>query len=178
MPDNTITVAALAGPGPGKKLWKITDTQGNEWQVWPDKAPSFHPGGTFMITYETSLFKSKQYHTIKTGALINGGPSTATSPVTTGPSAAYYQAVSAPLPAAPVENRSRDIFICGALNNMLGNPSINPLILSEDEIRGMVVMLNRIWNTTFGGQKPKLTNDTSPSPPPPRRDDMNDEIPF
>ena len=68
------------------------------------------------------------------------------------------------------------IFVCGALNAILGNDNVNPMEIGPDNITSWVDSCRQAWDRTFG-RKPE-------TPPPHQsakaapRDDMNDEIPW
>jgi len=162
MPEATITIAEIQPPAQGKKMFTAFDTQGGRWQIWPDKSHLYAAGRTYTIEYQSSNFKGTTYNTItkQLGAqgVSGGGQLT--------PMAAQHPGPAQIRPPAPAQadDRGEDIFVCGAINNILANPSVNPLLLNEEELKGTVLMLRRVWAATKRGQR--------------GRDDMNDEIPL
>ena len=171
MPEATITIVNIQEPAQGKKMFTAFDSRGEKWQVWPDKVNLYAPGGTYTIEYQSSVFKGTTYNTISKLVSSQGGAAQARPPAPqrgfAGPSP-----ISAPgsLPAyighrpPPVDDRGEDIFVCGAINNMLSNPQVNPLVINEEELKGMVLTLRRVWAATKRGQR--------------GRDDMDDSIPI
>ena len=143
MPEATITISDIRAPEQGKKMYKAFDTQGGQWQIWPDKSNLYAVGGTYSIEYQSSNFKGTTYNTISKLLGSLGGSSQA---------------------PAPVDDKGEDIFVCGGFNNIMSNPSVNPLVLNQDEMNGIVLMLRRAWSASKS--RPKS------------RDDMNDEIPI
>ena len=148
MPETTITVAEIIAPQPGKKMWKIADSVGGQWQVWADKVQSYTRGMTYNIDYEVSNFKGTEYRTIKRNLGSTGGSPAPQQFTAQGATQQHGQRAAAPAPMT--DPRGRDIFICGALNNTLSNQNVNPLLLNENEVRGLVDMFGKVWDDTHG----------------------------
>lgn len=155
MSQANITVAGITPPAAGKKQGDIIDTQGNKWKVWGDKLHLYQMGGSYSITYETNEFKGQQFNVIKT---VN-------------PAAPQQQPrVQQPAPVQAAQQgqqfTSKDemIFVCGVINNAMGNSNINPFEITITEFISMVNKSRQAWRNTFGKSQ--------------SGGDMDDEIPF
>lgn len=158
----TITVERTEPPAPGKKRGKVFDTTGKMWLVYEEKLPLYRQGESYLITKASSnAFSGRTYYTITEMQPVSGNYGA-------GGGRAATQAATAYDPRArerEEQNRSMHIFICGAFNNIMSNPQVNPLMMSTDDMIQTISQLKTAWhNTLGGGQKPS--------------DDMNDEIPF
>lgn len=173
-----ITVAEVKLPGPGKKFGSVYDTTGQRWGCPPEFLNSFVPGGSYNINYEDKVFNGSAYKQIK--SVING---------TVGGNAPQPRSVSATSTATAVASdrlRRLDIFICGALNNMLANPQVNPLTISAEELVAWVNVMKGVWSKSlydpFNPARQSAQTAAAPTAPGPSiaagRGDMNDEIPF
>lgn len=154
----TITIAGIQPPAPGKKQGKVHDTTGKSWNVWGDKLHNFAMGQSYSITYDTNEFNGAQFDVIKSFTPASGGPA--------------QQAPQPAQPRAPIQQynpqptaKDEMIFVCGALNNSLSNPNINPMMMTGPDIIGLVEKFRMTWRNTLG----KTQSNSS---------DMNDEIPF
>lgn len=152
-----ITVADVVYPAPGKKQGKVIDHTGKEWYVWGDKLSGYNRGGNYVISkYKTSEFKGKTYYTIEEVSPAGAGIGMA------GPAPARPMA---PSPVAAFDHERRmDIFICGAFNNIMSNPNVNPALLQAADMIEFVKRLKATWMTTLSG-------------PPKPGSDMNDSLP-
>lgn len=164
--DIRITVADVIYPAAGKKQGKIVDQTGKEWYVWGDKMAGYSRGGSYIINkYKTSDFKGRTYYTIEDVAPAGGGVGTAPPD---------YNSRPAGIPTAPqrlVPAPQRDdsqlqmhIFICGAFNNLMANPNVNPAMLQAADMIEFVKRFKATWLSTLSG-------------PPKPGDDMNDSLP-
>ena len=153
-----ITVADVIYPAAGKKQGKIVDHTGKEWYVWGDKMAGYQRGGNYVINkYKTSDFKGKTYYTIEDVAPAGGGIQSA--PQRSIPETPIKLAM------APSDHERRmDIFICGAFNNIMSNPNVNPAMLQAADMMEFVKRLKATWLSTLSG-------------PPKPGDDMNDSLP-
>ena len=159
-----ITVDNVEPVAEGKKQGKVFDTTGKRWGVWANQIDNFVPGQTYSLTkIKSSVFQGKTYYTIEEFAPING----------TGMAAGYVPTHhAAPPRAAAVSNKDQQIFVCGIMNNLAGNPAVNWLAMSIDDKIQAVQEARYIFDVTFGG-KPRRQTATAQ-----QADDMNDEIPF
>jgi hypothetical protein len=169
MQQINITVADIIAPAEGKKQGKVVDTTGKKWGVWADKLHLYQRGGQYqIINYKTNNFNGVDYYVIDKIMPLGDTP--------TKPS--YAASASAPTPAptgkygAPDDATAERIFVAGPLNKLFGNPNVNPLELTTDEIAGVVNNLREVWNRTFGFKFTAPTTGRTSIP-----DDMNDEIP-
>ncbi len=162
----TIQVAEIKRPAPGKKQGALYDSDGRRWGLWPNDIAKFSIGAHYKINeYTSSMFNGQEYLTISKFEMVGGAttripPSGATQ---SAPAGSFQQ--PAPQPNLAAEHRSEDIFVCGALNNILSNPSVNPLAISPAQMIGIVNMLRQTWSNTL---KRSQSNNN----------DLNDEIPF
>ena len=60
------------------------------------------------------------------------------------------------------------IFVCGAINSTLSNPNVKPLEIAKAGAAELVTLWRKAWRETFGAKQEA----------PPKRDDMNDSIPW
>lgn len=166
--DIQITVADVIYPAAGKKQGKIIDHTGKEWQVWGDKMANYSRGSSYVVQkYKTSDFKGRTYYTIEEATPVGQGPGMVRPPAIP----------STPVRMAPVqpnlsENERRlDIFVCGAFNNLMSNPNVNPTLLSAADMISLMSRLKDTWVNTLGPNRPgtaKRAQDNS---------DINDELP-
>lgn len=154
--QSQITVAGITPPAIGKKQGKIIDSLGNSWNVWGDKLHLYAMGQTYNITYEVNEFNNKQFNVIKTVSPASGQPQ---------PQRAVAQPPAQPQPPVGIQLSAKDemIFVCGIMNNSVGNSNVNPFELTTAELIGMMQKAQQVWRNTMGKQA---------------RGDMDDEIPF
>lgn len=154
MPNAVITVAGILPPEQGKKQGKIKDTAGGSWNVWGDKLHNYQIGQTYNIVYEENEFNNSKFYVIKSFNAI--GPVLA-QPATPQP--------RAPMPAAMPSAKDEMIFVCGALNNALANPNVQPFQIGTTEMVAFINLARQSWRLTLG-KTPKS------------EDEFRDEIPF
>ena len=53
-------------PKPGKKTGAIKDTNGNWYDIWPDKTAGVQQGGTYDITTSQRDYNGRTYYTVQT----------------------------------------------------------------------------------------------------------------
>lgn len=164
-----ITVANVEGPAPGKKQGRVTDTQGRKWQIWGDKLHDYSIGVTYEVTkVKSNYFNGQQYVTIMESHPVggsSGGP--IGQPVAR--SNTSGSTITIPLPES---NKDEQIFVCGALNNTLANPNINPMSLGVQDLVGLVNAYRDTWRNTFGRKPATVAKPQSAG------DDMEDSVPF
>lgn len=182
MADITITVAEARAPAPGRKLGVVRDTTGKTWYIDPNDLTSVVQGGTYVIqqydTFRTqdgkTLYTIKRYQTVVGG---NGGQRMAPQQRSYGQPA---PGSSHPSPPPNDNERRMDIFICGAFNNMLSNPNVQPADLQMMDMIDILNKLKGAWLGVFGPSPLPQRGAQQHSPPPQHRnEDMGgDEIPF
>lgn len=167
MPQATIVVATIA-PRPGKKQGHVIDSNGGKWNVWNDKLHNYRAGVAYDITYEENDFNGTKFYVIK-----NADPSGQQSSSGQGGGPGVLQPRPSTSPAAPVYPTAKDeaIFVCGALNNAIANPNVQPMILTVTELATFVSTLRQVWRGTLGAPKPQAAAQQQQNP-------MDDEIPF
>lgn len=207
--EQIITVARIQPPAPGKKQAAIYDQSDQRWGVFPDDLNGFVVGGTYRIwDWQSNMFNGRQYKTIKSGNYEYQGMGGVLPPQSNAnTSAAPRSGGPAPRPSAPSGGfddvtRRRDIFVCGALNNTMANPNVNPLDLQGKDLVALVWKLRKTFDYALGpgAQDPNITTarvgpdatpkeqaeaalgygrvDGEPIPQNSGRRQMDDEIPF
>ena len=147
-----ITVARIEKPAQDRKQWKIHTQDGALYYAMPDIARYFAETGQYEITYILNDIDGKLATPLKqirfqrqlraaTGAVVT--PAEA-SRVETGIAAAKKQQEDL------VPER---IFVCGAINATLSNPSINPLEISFEDKVQLVKSWRATWKHTFAANK-------------------------
>lgn len=160
-----ITVDTVEPPAEGKKQGKVFDSTGKRWGVWADKIGQFVPGATYSLTkIKSNVYQGKTYYTVEEFAPINGRGYT--------PQAAPSRQGQVGAPAQGYGNKDQQIFVCGIMNNMAGNPNVNFLGMSILDKVQLVEELRYVFDVTFGGKPRRQAN------PPQEAEDMNDSIPF
>lgn len=205
--EQIITVARIQPAAPGKKTAAIYDTTDQRWGVYPNDLSSFAVGGTYKVwDWDNYSFQNKPYRTIKSGNYEYQGMGNVLPPQ---PRQGAAPSVSAPAHRNSGSTggfddvtRRRDIFVCGALNNTLANPNVNPLTLQGKDLVALVWKLRKTFDYTLGpaAQDPSITTarvgpdatpkeqaeaslgygrvDGEPIPQNSGRSQMDDEIPF
>ncbi len=203
--EQIITVARVQPPAPGKKQYAVYDTNDKRWGLHNDDASAFAPGATYKIwDWQSSMFNGKQYDTIKSGNYqqMGGAAPAPRGGFTPAPQGAAPQRQY----VAPDDvTRRRDIFVCGALNNILGNSSTDPKLKDNgQELTRLVWRLRKVFDYGLGpaaqdpsfstartgpGATPeqqaeaalgygRVADNAPPDPALSKRRDMDDEIPF
>lgn len=186
MVDIDITVAEVRQPEPGKKTGKIKATDGKVWYVWADKIHEFFPGGSYKITdystYRTdrgaTLYTIKAYQALSSNGAASRQGNSAVSRPQMQPS------------VGPVSNNEHrmDIFICGAINNMLSNTNVDPMALTMMDMVDAIHKFRSAWLAVFGPSPLPRQQTARPDPISSgtqtaqqgtiQHNDMDDEIPF
>lgn len=174
MPIASITVANVTPPQPGKKRAKVSGTDGNVYQVDGAQMHNFAPGSSWSIVYKDDSFNGFPFKVIE-----KFNPAGAPAGLAPNMGQPVQQPQYAPNPpqhftpkADPLPER---IFVCGALNAALGNPGVNPTMLTEDQLVVLVNNFRRVFARTFGGRRDDAT---APIQNPQQDTEMSDEIPF
>lgn len=167
MPMMTITVQGTEAPKPGKKRGRIKSETGMLFQANPELIEKVSMGMAYEIAYKDEKFGDVSYRVVEAiyPAPISGGPTRA-------PTAAPR---ATPMPAtAPEYSKDMHIFVCGAYNNALANPSIDPFGLTTSDKLKFVTEQMEIYRLTLG-RKPEDRIETGNRQS--FKDEMNDEIP-
>jgi len=164
MNTKTITVTSIEWPAAGKKMGAVIDNEGQRWGVWPDKLPGYQQFRTYEIGYKSNDYKGKTYYTIETARPLNG---------TGGVTGLIIPRAAPPKQDESFDDKRRmDIFVCGAFNNIMSNPSFNPTVQSNADMVEIVRGLIQVWKLTFGPQAQAVVERGM------RDDELNDSIPF
>ena len=161
--ETIMTVASVKPPLPGKKQASVIDTQGNRWGVWADKLAAYNAGHTYkIISFTENEYQGKIFKTITKAEPMGGAPAgyPAASPTSVSVAASYSTADA----KANQNATRRDIFICGAFNNIMANGNVNPLIMDEKDFMLIIRRLDHAWKNAVNN--------------PQRRSDMDEEIPL
>lgn len=172
MEGQTITVAEIVSPQPGKKQYKVIDISGQQYGVWADHIGDYTINGTYRLNkVKSNVFKGTTYYTIEESEFIGmdgeagasmGAPSrpTARRPYT----APVRTAARPPLTPTGEQQRRMDIFVCGAFNNIMANPTNDAANMPTSEYIRIISNLRAAWRNTMATEQ--------------RSDDMNDELPI
>lgn len=152
MSNIVIQVVEIIQPEIGKKQGKVVDGTGKIWQVWADKIHLFQLGQSYNITYKTSTFQGKTYHTIDQSA--PAGSAAISPPSQPRPA---QQAVGTVATTMPLTTKDEMIFVCGAINNTLSNPNVNPAEFTAIELIDLVKKFQATWRATLG-KKPSTSD--------------------
>jgi hypothetical protein len=155
-----ITVAGIEWPKEGKKQGKIIDSTGKKWNVWANQINDFQQYQSYEVTFETNDFKGQTYYIIKSAKPAAGN---ASFPLRT--SAApniprMHDAIPRGEPSVMVgeDQRRMDIFVCGAFNNMLSNPEMQPSNMLAKDFIAIINNLKAAWKRTLGPQPDPISS--------------------
>lgn len=165
-----ITVADIKPPAPGKKQASVIDSTGKRWGIAANEMSNYQQFGTYEISrFKESFFQGKAYYTIE-AAVQTGGGTNAVSSQPLRPTTPVSQSV----PQGYSENQRRmDIFVCGAFNNIMGNPSTPDVNVHSSQFYVDIINnLKAAWKLTLGPQAQPI------QPVKALNEDMNDDIPF
>lgn len=95
MHEATVTVATKSPPDPGKKTWKLLTSTGELFLIWPNDEHYYEAGKTYKLSYTSSDFNGRTYHTAKGAPAPAGG-----------------RAVTASASGAPSNGNGRQMFVC------------------------------------------------------------------
>lgn len=161
MPMMTVTVQGTEAPKAGKKRGRIKSETGMLFQANPELIAKVKMGETYELAYKDETFGDVSYRVVEA---IYPPKSDRAPPA----------APSAPRAAALAPDTSKDmhIFVCGAYNNALSNPTIDPFGLTTSDKLKFVTEQMEIYNLTLGrkGQLPPKQEGIDP--------EFNDEIPY
>lgn len=166
--DRIITIQSVEWPAAGKKQGRLTDVNDGKWYVYPDKLGPLKPGMTIKATdIATSQFQGKDYHTIKAFEIQGGASSGGAAPLNSNrpPPSPQTQSVD--------HERRMDIFVCGSVNAILGNPTIDPMVFVGPQMVDIVNNLKKVWKMTLGPDAAK-----APIARGDANETFNDDIPF
>lgn len=133
-----ITIEKIWQPSAGKKWGNLQATNGNRYFGPPAMLANYAEGETCIVEYELggndgTLKGLKR----KVTQAKNGGPAMP----------AQSAIVSA---SSPTYTKDEMIFVCGALNHMLGNQMVDPAKVTTAQGIATVNMLREVWAATFG----------------------------
>lgn len=196
MAEQIITVASIAWPQPGKKQGAVFDTNNQRWGVFPNDLGSFTQGATYKVwDWQVSMFNGKEYRTIKSEnfQFMGGGSAAAQQQPQQRlngqtRSTPLHQQTGSLSSGLDLERR-RDIFVCGAFNNIMSNPGNAGLHDDGQAMTKLVWRLRKVWDYSLGphARDPSFTSGPPASDTPEGqaqasqgygRTDMNDDIPF
>lgn len=166
MPTETIDIAYVNQPGPGKKLGSLKDTKGEIWGIPPALLGLVSPGSTYEIFYEDREWQGRTYHTVKNIKPVNKLASVANTVVEKAGAAAGGKDPFEKRPTHPVD--ARRMFICGAFNAHLNNSNITSEEREMTALGEFLDKLDLLWRSKayLGREKTQLA------------DEMDDDIPY
>lgn len=168
MPMVTITVQGTEAPKPGKKRGRIKSDSGMLFQATPEQIGQVRMGGTYEVAYKDESFGDANYRVVE-GIFMPGENGRAPPP----PPRVGPQTPNRPAPFTP-ESKDMHIFVCGAYNNALANPTIDPFGLTTSDKLKFITEQMEIYRLTLG-RKPEDRIETGQRQS--FKDEMNDEIP-
>lgn len=174
MGTTQITVQEVRPPTFGKKTGIVADSTGKWWRAWPNMLPQFQPGNSYQIDFDSNEYQGKTYNTIKASMPMNGVQQAVPN------NRPQYSAPPPMTSQTSVDDNKRrlDIFVCGAFNNLMSNPNVDPAGLSMMEMIDILHKFKGAWNGVFGPSPLPRRNDPIGSGVSPAPNDMNDDIPF
>ncbi len=132
--EAVITAAYVNPPKPGKKNGTIKGADEILWLAKPPILAQFQQGGQYKISYEEYTIQGTSFKEIKAAEQVG------VAPTATGSRSSARQD----------DGLAERIFVCGAINATLSNPTIDPLKLSHGESVGLVRHWRDVWANTFG----------------------------
>lgn len=155
MQTATVTVQYVNQPKPGKRMGSIKGTDGNYYNVWPDKLPLFTVGQTYTLEYtEDNGFRSFK-------KIVEGGAQ---------PVGQAANRVTAPMAAKKDRETVAEMFVMGFLNRCYQGASVVP---AKAQIVAEGRMLRDAWNEIWTDAPAR-----APAPAVQPDDPLDDEIPF
>lgn len=167
MPSMTMKVMAKEAPQPGRKRGRVKNEAGMLFQASPAILDMLHIGKTYDINYKDDEFNGNKFRVLETFKEVGGPPLPSSSPNTT-----YSQQGTGGHQGPTTSNKDMHIFVCGAYNNAIANPNVNPFDLTTSDKLKFVTEQMEIYNLTLGrkGQLPPRQEGIDP--------EFNDEIPY
>lgn len=164
-----ITVAGIEWPKPGKKTGAIIDQSGKKWVVYADKINQFQQFQSYDVSPKTISFNGRSFDTIESAA-----PMGQQQPPNPGPTPPVHVAGMPALQSYTYEQRKddqrrMDIFVCGAFNNIMANPTVPSHTFNSADHIAIITELKKAWAATLGPKRDPISTGNS---------DMNDDIPF
>lgn len=162
-----ITVAGLEWPKPGKKTGAVIDQSGKKWVVYADKINQFQQFQSYEIVPKTISFNGRSFDTIDSVQGVSAKPNS--SPPNPGPTPPVHVAGMPSLQSHNDNQRRMDIFVCGAFNNIMANPTVQSHTFNAEDHIAIINELKKAWAATLGPKRDPISTGNS---------DMDDEIPF
>lgn len=151
MASTVVNVKYVNPAQPGKKNATIKTDDDQLYLVPPEMIDQFSAGAAYKIDYRTSTFRGVTYKYVEKIEKAVSSPS----------GVARHQAGK--YGTVDMETAER-IFVCGAMNALVGNQNLDPRGLTADDLVAEVKKLRAVWGATFGN--------------PQKDEEMGDEIPF
>jgi hypothetical protein len=168
MPQAKVTIDYVNQPNKNPKYGSIKTQELGYVSVAKEALGQFMQNEVCTISYATN---PKGYHNlVQKMAHVP-------RPAANGPIAGVAAAMTE-VRAADV-NRNRHIFVCGAVNSTLSNPSINPLEMTQSERAQLTASWMGVYDMTLG--RPQTAAAPKPKPKEEEEslaDQMDDEIPY
>ncbi len=148
-----ITVANVLPPGQGKKQASIIDDTGKRWGIAVTEMGNFRQFGSYeILRFKENVFQGKTYYTIEQSVPVTGNPNVSPPP------SPMQSAVNSGSYVNTNDQLRMDIFVCGAFNHMMSNPSINPMDITGETLVFTVERLKAVWKKTLGPQPDPISS--------------------
>ena len=159
MPTAEITVKYCNPKQANKKNASVKTDDGQMYFVTPEMFGQFEVGGKYSVEYKVSEFKGVENRYIEKADKVSGG-----SPANHAPNPNVHNSMTkAKYGTVDMETAER-IFVCGAMNALVGNQNIDPRGLTKEHLIAEVNKLRAVWANTFAN--------------PQKDEEIDDEIPF
>lgn len=157
MPDVTITAEGVFPVKAGKKQGYIKDENGALYGAFPTVLNTIKRGARYTITYKVNEFNGEQYKVVEKAVLVAGSD---TNTGGSGQTANNY---------VPDREKQEHIFVCGAVNSILSNPSVDVTQIDTGWLAKITSAARAAYALAWAQPKAAASS---------RKDDMDDEIPF
>lgn len=156
MPDVTITAEGVFPVKAGKKQGYIKDENGALYGAFPTVLNTIKRGARYTITYKVNEFNGEQYKVVEKAVLVAGSD---TNTGGSGQTSVGY---------VPDREKQEHIFVCGAVNSILSNPSVDVTQIDTSWLAKITTAARAAYALAWSHKAADGNKNA----------DMSDEIPF